>query len=73
MTRPRILILDNPFIGLDASSRGILNELLKQMSGLNGLHVVLLLSNPQDIPDMVTDVLPICNCECGFVSYSLLL
>lgn len=65
LTRPRILILDNPFIGLDASSRGILNELLKQMSELNGLHVVLLLSNPQDIPDMITDVLPICNCECG--------
>ena len=59
LSNPRILILDNPFIGLDASSRKLLNELLGQMASINGLQIILLLSNPSDIPDMITHILPI--------------
>lgn len=59
MRKPRILILDNPFIGLDALSRTILNDLLKRLSELDNLQIVLVLSNPDDIPDMITHVLPI--------------
>lgn len=61
LSRPRILILDNPFIGLDAASRQVLVDLLKQMTTFEHVQVVLLLSNPADIPEMVTDVLPVCN------------
>lgn len=61
MAKPRVLILDNPFIGLDASSRIILNDLLVRLSELDNLQVILVLSNPQDIPDVVTHVLPIKN------------
>lgn len=64
LSRPRILILDNPFIGLDAPSRNLLVEMLQQMTKLKGVQVVLLLSNPADIPDMITDVLPVCNRTC---------
>ena len=46
LSRPRVLILDNPFIGLDAPSRDLLVEMLGQMTKLNGVQVVLLLSNP---------------------------
>lgn len=59
LSNPRILILDNPFIGLDASSRGLLNELFNQMALINELQIILLLSNPSDIPDMITHILPI--------------
>ena len=59
LSHPRILVLDNPFIGLDASSRGVLVDLLQQMTKLKSLQVVLLLSNPDDIPEMVTHVLPL--------------
>ncbi|WP_455498672.1 ATP-binding cassette domain-containing protein [Coprobacter sp.] len=59
LTHPHILILDNPFIGLDSASRALLSEMLSQMTKLEGLHVILLLSNPDDIPDMITDVLPV--------------
>ena len=59
MAKPRILILDNPFIGLDALSRVILNDLLVRLSELDGLQIVLVLSNPQDIPEVVTHILPI--------------
>ncbi len=61
LSRPRILILDNPFIGLDAPSRDLLVEMLQQMTKLESVQVVLLLSNPNDIPEMITDVLPVYN------------
>lgn len=64
LRRPRILILDNPFIGLDAASRDVLVEMLRQITRLKDMQVVLLLSNPADIPDMVTHVLPVYKKTC---------
>ena len=61
LNHPRILILDNPFIGLDAASRDVLVNLLQQMAKLDNVQVILLLSNPDDIPEMITHVLPIHN------------
>lgn len=61
LKHPRLLILDNPFIGLDAPSRALLVEMLQRMTQVHGVQVILLLSNPQDIPAMVTRVLPIVN------------
>ncbi|MBK5722526.1 ATP-binding cassette domain-containing protein [Dysgonomonas sp. Marseille-P4677] len=61
--KPRVLILDNPFIGLDASSRITLNELLVRLSELDGLQIVLVLPNVKDIPDVITHVLPLKNKE----------
>lgn len=63
LTKPRILILDNPFIGLDAKSRIILNDLFIQLSELKHLQIVLVLSNPKDIPSFITHVLPVCDKE----------
>ena len=34
LKHPRVLILDNPFIGLDAPSRGVLVEMLQQIKNL---------------------------------------
>lgn len=61
MTRPKILILDNPFIGLDAASRKVLNETLEHLANLEGLQLIFVLSNPADIPEIVTHVLPVNN------------
>ena len=61
LKHPRLLILDNPFIGLDASSRELLVEMLQRMTQVHGVQVILLLSNPQDIPAMVNRVLPVVN------------
>lgn len=61
LSRPRILILDNPFIGLDAPSRELLVEMLESLTRLKNVQVILLLSNPQDIPPMVTHVLPVAD------------
>lgn len=59
LQKPRILILDNPFIGLDADSRTILKDLLERISHIKQTQIILLLSNPGDIPEMITHVLPV--------------
>lgn len=64
LSRPRILILDNPFIGLDAPSRELLVDMLEQMTRLKGVQIVLLLSNPADIPEIITHVLPVYDRTC---------
>jgi molybdate transport system ATP-binding protein len=59
LTRPQLLIMDNPFIGLDAGSRVVLTDMISRMTALRGLQIILLLSNPDDLPPMVTHVLPV--------------
>lgn len=43
MTEPHILILDNPFIGLDVASREALDHMLVKMGEIAGLQTVLVL------------------------------
>lgn len=64
LSNPKILILDNPFIGLDESSRQLLVDMLQHISELNGVQTILLLSNPDDIPEMVTHILAVHNKTC---------
>lgn len=59
LSKPAVLIIDNPYIGLDAPSRELLNELLQRMSEIGSLQIVLVLSNPDDIPPVISHVLPI--------------
>lgn len=61
LSTPRVLIIDNPFIGLDAEARDSLNMLLEELSGLEYLQIILVLSIPADIPRFVTHVIPVCN------------
>lgn len=61
MTSPRVLIMDNPFIGLDAEMRHQLNELLKQLINERGLQLILVLSREDEVPDFITHVVPVYN------------
>lgn len=56
---PRMLMIDNPFIGLDAETRTMLSELLKGLCDSNILQIVLVLSRPSDIPDFITHVIEV--------------
>lgn len=56
LSTPRVLIIDNPFIGLDAQARELLQFLLKELSDLEYLQIILVLSVPSDVPDFVTRV-----------------
>ena len=54
--RPRLLIMDNPFIGLDAETRDQLKELLLLVANEQDIHIVLVMSKTDDIPDFVSEV-----------------
>ena len=58
-SNPRILILDNPFIGLDAQTRKDFRDLLEMLTKQTELLVILVLSKRDDIPDFITHVLPV--------------
>ena len=53
---PRLLIMDNPFIGLDAETRDQLKELLLLVANEQDIHIVLVMSKTDDIPDFVSEV-----------------
>ena len=58
LTQPRIVIMDNPFIGLDASTRTQLDDLLTELSHMEGLQIILVLSMLDQVPAFITHVLP---------------
>ncbi|MDR0415090.1 MAG: ATP-binding cassette domain-containing protein [Prevotellaceae bacterium] len=61
---PKVLILDNPYIGLDERSRMLLNDLLVQLAQTGDVQLMLILANPNEIPDMITHVLPVMRMRC---------
>lgn len=65
LTSPRVLLMDNPFIGLDASARELLHDLLKRITCLSDLQIVLVLSMVDDVPDFITHVLPVFHGNVG--------
>ena len=50
--------MDNPFIGLDAETRTQLDELLTELSHIEGLQIILVLSMLDQVPAFITHVLP---------------
>ena len=58
---PRVLIVDNPFIGLDAPTREMLSELLGELARTGMIQMVLVVSRPEDIPPFVTHVVPVAD------------
>lgn len=61
LAEPRVLIMDNPFIGLDASTREQLSDLLATLVRQTNLLVILVLSKTDTLPPFITHVLPVEN------------
>lgn len=61
---PDLLILDNPYIGLDAASRKLLDEMIDTIS-CRGISVIMLLCNPGEIPGFASTIIPIRNLSIG--------
>ena len=59
LSAPRILILDNPFVGLDAIARSQLSRLLEALIVETDLQVILELGREDEIPDFITHVIPV--------------
>lgn len=65
LSGPRLLILDNPFIGLDAAAREFVSSLLELVSGRLGMQLILVLSRPDEIPSFITHVVEVNDRICG--------
>ena len=53
---PSLLIMDNPFIGLDAETRDQLKGLILELATQRNMDVMLVIAKTDDIPDYVTEV-----------------
>ena len=62
LSEPRVLIMDNPFIGLDAATRDQLKDLLETLIKETKLLVILVLSKTDTLPEFITHVLPVEGC-----------
>ena len=65
LTNPRVLIMDNPFIGLDVMARAQLAEFLTLLTRETNVSVVLVLSKTDDIPDFITHVVTVKDLKVG--------
>ena len=57
LANPKTLILDNPFIGLDAETRSLLRELLLSLTTEWDITLYLVLSKSDEIPDYTDTVI----------------
>ena len=58
-THPKVLIMENPFIGLDAETRDQLKELLGILAKEQGLQIILVLAKTDEIPDFITHIVEV--------------
>jgi molybdate transport system ATP-binding protein len=64
LSRPEILILDEPFVGLDADGRREVETILRQLVG-EGVRLILITS-PNSIPDCINHVLELTDRRVSF-------
>ena len=60
---PQVLVVDNPYIGLDPRTRALLTDLLTALSA--SMTVVMVLSRTSEIPPFITHVIPVVNGVAG--------
>ena len=53
---PRLLIMDNPFIGLDAETRDQLKELLQKLAEEREMEIMLVIAKTDDIPEFANEI-----------------
>ena len=58
-TNPKVLIMENPFIGLDAQTRDLLKTLLGTLALEQGLQIILVLAKTDEIPDFITHIVEV--------------
>ena len=54
LASPGILIIDNPYIGLDFQARGVLDRVLEQLAAHSRVQIVLVMTSREHIPSFIT-------------------
>ncbi len=57
---PGLLILDNPYIGLDSRSRKVLDDILPELAA-GGTSVMMMVCDPADVPDYADSLITMEN------------
>lgn len=71
LKNPSAIIIDNPYIGLDAESRVIVNDLLNSIITSQRLPIILVLCNIKDIPEWTDKIVLMKELKCiGTPSYA---
>lgn len=65
LAAPKVLIIESPFIGLDATTRKKLTELLADLARSGQVQIILSVSSPDDIPAFITHVYSLEKGVCG--------
>ena len=55
LQQPEMLILDNPFVGLDETNRTVMHEVINQLSAAS--CIIFLITSPTEIPQCITHVM----------------
>lgn len=63
LSHPEVLIIDNPYIGLDREARSMLTRLLGRLS--SHLTLVLIVSRAEDVPPFIQTVVPVSDKRVG--------
>lgn len=63
-SRPDLIIIDSPFIGLDRETRQLLTELLERLIKEWGLQIMLIVARNEDLAPFITHVIPVKDMEC---------
>ena len=58
-TNPKVLIMENPFIGLDGKTRDQLKALMNMLAKEQGLQMILVLAKTDEIPDFITHIVEV--------------
>lgn len=61
MQSPRLLVLDDPFCGLDISSRATLAKAINQIIQAGSTQILLLTARMEEIPERITHILVVEN------------
>lgn len=59
LRKPKVLLLDNPFVGLDIESRATLHQVLNQVA-VSGIQIIIV-TTPKEIPSCITNVVELQN------------
>lgn len=63
--RPKVLIVDNPFIGLDATMRDQLSEFFRQLVASGEVQIIMVQSMMDSVPDYITHVVYVADKRVG--------
>lgn len=70
MQSPKLLILDDPFYGLDQNSRAVLSQAISSLLSSNHLQILFITSRPEEIPAGITHILQIDKNQAIFMGTS---